>query len=363
MAGGVSVGAGTVGPMTSPTARPAPPAPPTTITARSPEDLLAAGAVVLGFWPTESVVMLTFGAPHPFHARVDLPPVSDGADVLDDLAAALVRPAAHHRVGRVVLLLHTVHPARARAAGRALRSAFDKHGIAVVEVLLVTATRWWSLLDDTGEGPLGDGVLYDPARLRSHPFLAQAVVEGRVLHRTRDALAASLEPDAAACDRVASLAAALATRAPGALSHVMAQLAEGTWVQAMVDRHVAAPTRRAGDAEVARLLCAMQSLRVRDAAWSAVTRARARPAVAFFTDVLRRSPRELVPAPAALLAWAAWQAGDGALAWCALERCQEVDPGYGLAALVGEALERAVPPAVMAEGFDWKEVLDGRATG
>ncbi|MDO9397739.1 MAG: DUF4192 family protein, partial [Herbiconiux sp.] len=92
-------------------------------------------------------------------------------------------------------------------------------------------------------------------------------------------------------------------------------------------------------------------------------RARARPAAAFFTDVARRAPDDLLPAAAALLAWAAWQAGDGALAWCALDRCEQADPGYGLAALLAEALERAVPPSVMAEGFDWKEGLDGRETG
>ena len=44
-----------------------------TMTARCPEDLLAMVPVTLGFTPTDSVAMLTFGAVHPFHARVDLP--------------------------------------------------------------------------------------------------------------------------------------------------------------------------------------------------------------------------------------------------------------------------------------------------
>ena len=46
---------------------------PTTLTARTPEDILAVVPVVLGFEPTESLVMLTFGSDPPFHARVDLP--------------------------------------------------------------------------------------------------------------------------------------------------------------------------------------------------------------------------------------------------------------------------------------------------
>jgi hypothetical protein len=47
--------------------------PSTTLTARTPEDVLAVVPVVLGFEPTESLVMLTFGSDPPFHARVDLP--------------------------------------------------------------------------------------------------------------------------------------------------------------------------------------------------------------------------------------------------------------------------------------------------
>ncbi|WP_148614765.1 DUF4192 domain-containing protein [Nocardioides rubriscoriae] len=340
--------------------------PPTRLTARCPEDLLAASAVVLGFWPSESVVMLTFDAAHPFHARVDLPPE---AAAMPALARTLVQPAAHHGVGRVVLMLHTAHPERARLAWRALRSAFAQHDIVVVEALRVGSDRWWPLLDDHGED--GVGVAFDAARLAVHPFLAQAVVDGRVLHRSRGDLAAALEPDPAAVARLAALVAGAPTHPPS----VSTELAEGTWTHALVTRYLAAaaappspvhpvhPAPPPTDAEVARLLCGMRSLRVRDAAWSAITRAAARPAVALFTDVLRRTPRELVPAPAALLAWAAWQAGDGALAWCALDRCEAVDPGYGLAALIAEALERAVPPTVMAEGFDWRDGLDATETG
>ncbi|MFB9314824.1 DUF4192 domain-containing protein [Nocardioides plantarum] len=342
-----------------------PPTPPTRLTARSPEDLLAAAAVVLGFWPTESVVMLTFDAAHPFHARVDLPV---DPDAMPELAATLAAPAVHHRVGRVVLLLYSADADRVQAAWRALRAALRRHRITVVEALAVGDDRWRSLLatsDRAGEDE-PEAVPFDPVRLAAHPFLAQAVLDGRVLHRSRDDLATSLEPDAAAVARVERAVAGLATR-PGALDAPSAQLAEGTWAQALVARHLAAtspaPAAAPSDADVARLLCSMQVLRVRDAAWSAITRARARPAVAFFADVLRRSPRELRPAAAALLAWAAWQSGDGALAWCALDRCDDVDPAYGLSALIAEALERAVPPSVMVDGFDWREGLEGLETG
>lgn len=335
-----------------------PPAP-TRLTARSPEDLIAAAAVVLGFWPQDSVVMLTFDARHPFHARVDLPDpdASEPAD-LAELAATLVAPAVHHRVGRVALLVCTPHVQHAEAAWRALRSALDTHGVTVVEALGVGPDHWWSLRDDPSPGRR---VRLDAERLACHPFLAQAVVDGRVLHGSRADLAASLRPDLAAVDRVRALVEALPTRAPDALASAAAQLAEGTWVHRRVTDHLRGRGERLDDAETARMLCALQCLRVRDAAWSAIGRADARAGVGLMADLLRRAPAELVPAAAALLAWSAWQAGDGALAWCALDRCEEVDPAYGLAGLIAEALERAVPPTVMPAGFDWTEGLVDRA--
>ncbi len=81
--------------------------------------------------------MLTFGAEHPFHARVDLP---DDVAAMPELAAMLCDPAAHHRVDRVVLLLYADDEALAEAAWHALRAAFDAHRIAVVEALRVGRT-------------------------------------------------------------------------------------------------------------------------------------------------------------------------------------------------------------------------------
>ena len=61
----------------------------TTLNLRSPEDLLAAAPVVLGFVPTDSAVMFTFDGPSCFHARVDLPRV--GEEVDECIEALLLR--------------------------------------------------------------------------------------------------------------------------------------------------------------------------------------------------------------------------------------------------------------------------------
>jgi len=71
--------------------------------------------------------------------------------------------------------------------------------------------------------------------------------------------------------------------------------------------------------------------------------------VAFWTDVVRRAPPDLVAEPAAVLAFAAWLAGSGALAWCALDRCFAAAPGHTLGVLLARALQQAVPPTIWDE--------------
>ena len=78
-----------------------------------------------------------------------------------------------------------------------------------------------------------------------------------------------------------------------------------------------------------RLLVAMVSIEVRDVAWSLMDRSSAARHVSLWRDLVLRSPRDLAAAPAALLGFAAWLSGDGALAWCAVERCQESEPATG----------------------------------
>ncbi|HCB02659.1 MAG TPA: hypothetical protein DEQ43_00050, partial [Nocardioides bacterium] len=65
-----------------------------TLSASTPEDILAAVPVVLSFEPEHSVVMLTFGGIDTFHARVDLPPPR----LVDDAVESLLEPARALRV-------------------------------------------------------------------------------------------------------------------------------------------------------------------------------------------------------------------------------------------------------------------------
>jgi Domain of unknown function (DUF4192) len=304
-------------------------------TARTPDDVLALVPVVLGFAPRDSIAMLTFGAGHPFHARVDLP--ADPAE-LPEVVDLLLAPARQHRVRQVLFVVYSDDAGLARRAVRLLERAFAEGGIEVVEALRADGERWWPAIG-TRAGVPPWGVPYDVA---AHPFSAQAVFDGRVLHGSRDELRGTLRAD----DRlVAGVVAAL----PG----VAGDPPDAGLVRALVERHCRDGTLPAA-AEVARLLRGVLDPEVRDAVTALLCRATAREHVGFWTEVVRGSPDQLLPAPATLLALAAWQAGNGALAWCALDRCFDVDEDYPLAGLVARLLTEAMPPEA------WDELREAR---
>jgi hypothetical protein len=95
----------------------------------------------------------------------------------------------------------------------------------------------------------------------------------------------------------------------------------------------------------ARFLRALASRDVRDLVWCDITQDNAEGHVNLWRELVRRSPEALVAPAAGLLAFAAWLAGDGALAWCAVDRCLCADPDHVLGQLVGEALTTALPPS------------------
>lgn len=314
---------------------------PTTMIARSPEDVLALVPVVLGFEPSESMVMLTFGGDPAFHARADLP--RRAADV-PQMAALLAAPARRHGAPRALLVVYSRRGRFAEGALRTTARALAASGTEVIDGLRADGCRWFPVplrCGSASTGPSSPGVPYD---LSSHRFAARAVYDGRVLHASREDLAASI---AAVPELVTGVIPELAALGPPVLD-------EGPWARDLVARHTGQGTGPT-DAEVARLLRGMLDLRVRDAALaslSPVHRDRAPLHVEFWAEVVRRSPDPLVPAPATALAFAAWQAGQGALAWCAVDRCLEVEPDYPLAGIIADLLTRAVPPHSWEGGLD-----------
>ncbi len=186
--------------MTTPEPLPASPLPstlpaaPHTFVARDPLDVLAVVPVVLGFEPHQSVVMLTFGSARQFHARLDLPAVDASDAEVEAATQLLVAPVVRHEVPRVLLVVYTDDAERGRRCARSLVDAFAGAGVTVLDTLRTDGRRHWPAL-----GP-GAGTAYD---VDAHPVRAQAVLDGRVTHRSRDDLAATLDPERAGRDDVA----------------------------------------------------------------------------------------------------------------------------------------------------------------
>jgi hypothetical protein len=311
----------------------------TTLTARGPEDLLAAVPVVLGFHPDDSLVMLTFGAARTFHARLDLPPPEDPV-AMAEAVEALLGPSRRHRVDHVAFVVYSADGALAAGLAAALVPAFVADGIGVVDVLRVHDGAWCSVPIRAG-GVETPPVRFDDAH---HPFSAQAVFEGRVTLGSREELRATLAPCPATRERWGALLAGLPDPGPADVSRVHALMAG--WVGS---------GRHPDDEGAARVLRAVSRIDVRDAALYAVTSETAQDHLRVWAALLRGAPDEQVPDTAAVVAFCAWRSGHGALAWCALDRCFEVDADHRLAKCLAECLVRAVPPTA------WDEMDDDTA--
>jgi hypothetical protein len=234
----------------------------------------------------------------------------------------------------VLFLLYSDDPVRADRVTRRLVRAFRAADIEVVDVVRADGRRWFPLLRARRWAP-PSGVPYD---VSAHLFAAESVLSGRVTHASRADLEATVAPDPAAVARVAAAAGDPDGQRP-----------EPGWLPATVARHVTAGSVP-DDVEAASLLAGLLDVRVRDAALALLRRETAEAHARLWSDLVRRAPESLVAPAAAVLGFAAWLSGNGALAWCAVDRCLAADPDHRLARHLAEALTRAVPPSI------WEEV-------
>jgi Domain of unknown function (DUF4192) len=85
---------------------------------------------------------------------------------------------------------------------------------------------------------------------------------------------------------------------------------------------------------------------VRDDAWARMDPDHNEAHRRLWTDVTRLARPGYAAAPAALLAFTAWQSGNGALANIALDRALADQPDYSMARLLRQALDSGAPPSM-----------------
>ncbi|MDT0203916.1 DUF4192 domain-containing protein [Nocardioides sp. AE5] len=285
---------------------------------------MAAIPHLLGFKAEESIVFVPLRADLPL-ARVDLPTTaSQRNEVWGAIRGAFGRYAQPGASVAIVCMTHDQQTAE--LIGHDLAARLASIGIDTPLRLSADDTHWYDI--DSGDS----GLQTESARDR---LAATTVLAGRAQPaNNRDALAASLIGDR---EPVAKLLPE--TRVDSAQS---TPRREGPWALERLQQFHADGLRLT-DGDAARVLVAVESIPIRDTLWNDIDRANSGSHVAPWTDLTSRAPDEVRAAPASLLGFAAWQNGNGALAWCALDQVPQDSP-YALANLVAAAVQTGMHP-------------------
>jgi hypothetical protein len=313
-----------------------------TIRIGTPAALLAAVPYLLGFTPQDSMVVIGTG-PSPGRVkltlRYDLPGPADPG-----IAAEIAAHAALVFAGQHVTAAVAVGYGPAELVTRvvdALRAA-DLPRIA--EILRVENGRYWSYVCNEACCPAA-GIPFDTAAstgLSSTPLADRAELAASVAPVSGITSESMRQATRQAEQHTAQLLAKSADRSAARHKIAAEGLAE---VGAMIARYQDGGGFTTDD-EIARITVALRDLRVRDDAWARMDPAFKAQDVKLWTDVTRRAQPRYVAAPASLLAFVAWQSGDGALANVALDRALADDPRYSMALLLRQVISAGAPPSM-----------------
>jgi hypothetical protein len=320
----------------------------------SPLTLLAAIPGLLSFQPADSIVIIGTGQPGAevqLTLRYDLPDpaVPRGAAAL---AAGVLNILAVQGITAAAAVGYGADGAVSPVAA-ALRWRAAAAGITLTEVLRVEGDRYWSYVCANPSCCPPEG---SPFTIADHPITRAFAASGRRVLASRQELAATIAPadgDRAAAARLAvKQVEAQVTARVGRMSRIRHRIVRRRLVAAVGQPMVADAIRRyragepIGPEPAAWLTVALRELRVRDDAWARMLPEYNAEHTRLWSDLTRLAPPGYVAAPASLLAFVAWQAGDGALANIALDRALADDQRYSMARLLRRALDSGAPPSV-----------------
>jgi hypothetical protein len=321
----------------------------------SPAALLAVVPHLVGFVPQNSLVVMGTEPPRgrvKVTLRFDLPD-PPGAGACADIAAHAVAIVGSQRLTAMTAVGYGPDALVAPVAF-ALLDAARQAGIELRDVLRVQNGRYWSYACGDEACCPAAGTPFDPAGDPGAAALARA---GHQVLPDRAAVAALVAPlggIAAASMRQATRraeqhAARLLkkVRTSGRLGAARQMIAAeglnavGTMIATYRDGG-----RYATDYQIAWITVALCDLRVRDDAWARMDPAYLDAHRRLWIDVTRRAQPGYVAAPASLLAFVAWQSGDGALANVALDRALADQPRYSMAQLLRQVITAGAPPSL-----------------
>ena len=355
--------AGEVSPRKASLTKPDPGRPPDLkIRVGSPSSLLPVVPHLLGFVPDSSLVVVGAEGAHgqiKVTLRYDLPDPPDPS-ITRDIAEHAGGVLAAQGIGTMIAIGYG--PAKlVDPLANALRDLVQRTGFTLLDMLRVQDERYSSYQcvkpgccppegipfdGGTGSVPaqreptaagstaLGDGVL----GARSELAATIAAVGGPAGDSMRRAT--RLAEDRA--DKLIARIARTGKRGEGR------RLIAAAGVQAMTE---AIATYRDGgrldsDDRIAWLTIVLRDLRVRDDAWARMDPEHREAHLKMWTDIVPRARQGYVAPAASLLAFVAWQCGNGALANVALDRALADKPRYSMAHLLRQVIGSGAPPEV-----------------
>jgi hypothetical protein len=325
---------------------------PQPLSVSSPADLLAVVPHLLGFVPANSLVVL--GVAPPRHRarivlRFDLPDPPDAATsttIANHAVSVLIR----QHLTTAIVVGYGPGPLVSPLAD-AMRETAAAANLPLRDVLRVDQGRYWSYLCRNPDCCRPQGVPFDA---EAHPLAAAMATKGGELLSGREALAATVAPVTGTAAEAMKRETARSERLAARLDSESADV--GMSQQPLVHRGLAAVQaaithyREGGAIELsssfAWLALVLTSLRVRDDAWARMDPDHQQAHQRLWTDLTRRAQAGYVATPASLLAFVAWQGGNGALANVALDRALADDPAYSMALLLRDAIDAGAPPSM-----------------
>ena len=319
----------------------------------SPAGVLAVVPHLLGFHPALSFVVVGAAGPRrqvKLGFRYDLPDPPDArlaADIADHTVAVLTG----QRLGTVIGIGYG--PGRlVTPVADALAAAVRRSRLRLWELLRVEDGRYWSYLCANPDCCPPAGTPFD---YPTHPVAAAMTVAGLAAYPDRDTLAQTLAPltgpAAQAMDQAVERACAAAqalvdqARRDGASAPLRPVIDAGRRAVREAIGLYRGGGRITDEDRFATLAISLANLAVRDDAWARMVPEHREAHLTLWADIVRRASGPWLPAPASLLAFTAWQMGDGTLANVALDRALTVDPGYSMALLLRDILAAGVPPS------------------
>ncbi len=333
----------------------------TRVRAGSPAAILAVVPYLLGFRPESSLVVIGVEPPDgsiKVTMRYDLPDPAD-TELAADIAAHALGVIGVQELTAAVAIGYG-----ADALVAPLAKAFGQTEL--IDFLRVEGGRYWSYTCPNPACCPAEGTAFDRA---SYPGLGALADSLPKVLASRDQLVDSIAPlngivaesmrqaTKRAEQHLTQLLAKVRKSARlGAARHMIAT--EGLGAVSQMVTAYRAGGRFATDYQVAWLTVALKDLRVRDDAWARMDPRYGEAHRRLWIDVVRRAQPGHIAAPASLLAFVAWQAGNGVLANVALDRALADDPRYSMATLLRQVISAGAPPSLARVPMTPEEVAE-----